>query len=397
MSITSVEELRRDLPMTRQVAYFQTGTYGPTTNSVLKVVRDTMEAEAHFGPATPAGRESHIQREADARSALARLLNVQDDELAITTNTSRSMQLVIHGIDWQPGDEFVMTSSEHVSTYGVCHELQNEHGVKVKILPADQGDDVLLESLSSALTERTKLVCISQISSPDGCLLPVRETADISHEWGAPVVVDVAQTVGQIPVDLAALNCDFAVGSGHKWLLGPMGTGFVVVSNDQLAGYRPNFIPDRNPWTLVGDPTPAASARSRSEIGTYNHALVVGLGKAVEIASDIGLETIQSKAKELTSALREGVSKMDRVRIITSLDEGKYAGITSLMFDDFTKSDMDRLVANLHDKHNVVVKAQWLTAPPDPVKVAMRISVAAYNTREEVDQLLEGIEDSLKH
>ena len=396
MPITTVEALRDDLPMTREVAYFQTGTYGPTSNTVLDTVSEAMRAEAHYGPATPLGRASHVEREIEARARLAKLLNVDDDELAITTNTSRSMQLVIHSVDWQPGDEFVMTSSEHVSTYGVSHELENEYGVTVKVIPADQGDDVLIESLSSALTDRTKLFCISHVSSPDGCLLPVRETANISHEWDVPVVLDVAQTVGQIPVDLTALGCDFVIGSGHKWLLGPMGTGFVTVSKQQLSNYRPNFIPDRSPWALAGSETPEATARSRSEIGTYNHHLVVGLGKAVEIADGIGLETIQSTAAGLTKILRDGVAHIDRARIITYLDEGKYAGITTLMFDDFTKADMDALVGHLYDKHKTVVKAQWLTAPPDPVKVGMRISVAAYNTTAEVNGLLAGIEEGLK-
>jgi selenocysteine lyase/cysteine desulfurase len=306
------------------------------------------------------------------------------------------MQLVIHAIDWQPGDEFVMTSSEHVGTYGVSHELRDEYGVAVRVIPADRGDVVLLESLASAMSARTKLVCISHISSPDGCALPVRETAGIAHELGAPVVVDVAQSVGQMPVDLAALNCDYAVGSGHKWLLGPMGTGFVYVASAWLPSFRPRFIPDRYPWALADAPTPAATTRSRTEIGTYNHALVLGLGKAVEIAAGIGLDTIQTRVAELTHLLRDGVSGTDRVRIKTSLEEGEYAGITSLMFDGFTKTDMDALVGRLYEDHRVVVKAQWLTVPPDPVKVAMRISLASFNTPEEVALLLEGLEEVLR-
>jgi selenocysteine lyase/cysteine desulfurase len=378
------------------VAYFQTGSYGPPSNTVLETVSEAMRTEARHGPASPAGRASHIERELAARGGLARLLNVEDDELAITTNTSRAMQLVTHAIDWQPGDEFVMTSSEHVSTYGVSHELRDEHGVTIRVIPADRGDQVLLDRLSSALTERTRLVCISHITSPDGCVLPAREVADAAHGWGVPVVLDVAQSVGQIPVDLASLDCDFAVGSGHKWLLGPMGTGFLVVRGRQLPSFRPRFIPDRSPWTLPDAPTPAATARSRTEIGTYNHALVLGLGKAVEIAETIGLATIRAKAAELTHALRDGVRQIDRVRIITPLEEGKYAGITSLMFDGFTKTDMDALVESLYEDRKVVVKAQWLTAPPDPARVAMRISIAAFNTLDEVARLLEGLEDGLR-
>ena len=380
--------------MTGEVAYFQTGTYGPASDSVLQAVREAMEGEARHGPATTAGRLAHREREAAARSGLARLLNVKEEELSIDTNTSRAMQQIVRGLDWQPGDEFLMTSLEHVSTYGLSYSLTQEHGVTVKVLEAELlTDDALLAELAAALNERTRLICLSHIASPDGRLLPIKEAAAIAHDAGVPVLLDLAQSAGQMPVDLAALDCDFAVGSGHKWLLGPMGTGYIFVSERQMSGFRPNLIPDRSPWTLADDPTPAPTARSRTEIGTYNHALVVGLGRAVEIMQSIGLDTIQARIADLSRRLRLGVAQIDRARIITPLEPQKSAGITSVMFDGYTKADMDGLVARLQERHQALVKAQWLTAPPDPVKVAMRISVAAFNDESEIDRLLEGIDE----
>ena len=380
--------------MTGEVAYFQTGTYGPASDSVLQAVREAMEGEARHGPATTAGRLAHREREAAARSGLARLLNVKEEELSIDTNTSRAMQQIVRGLDWQPGDEFLMTSLEHVSTYGLSYSLMQEHGVTVKVLEAELlSDDALLAELAAALNERTRLICLSHIASPDGRLLPIKEAAAIAHDAGVPVLLDLAQSAGQMPVDLAALDCDFAVGSGHKWLLGPMGTGYIFVSERQMSGFRPNLIPDRSPWTLADDPTPAPTARSRTEIGTYNHALVVGLGRAVEIMQSIGLDTIQARIADLSRRLRRGVAQIDRARIITPLEPQKSAGITSVMFDGYTKADMDGLVARLQERHQALVKAQWLTAPPDPVKVAMRISVAAFNDESEIDRLLEGIDE----
>ena len=380
--------------MTGEVAYFQTGTYGPASDSVLQAVREAMEGEARHGPATTAGRLAHREREAAARSGLARLLNVKEEELSIDTNTSRAMQQIVRGLDWQPGDEFLMTSLEHVSTYGLSYSLTQEHGVTVKVLEAELlTDDALLAELAAALNERTRLICLSHIASPDGRLLPIKEAAAIAHDAGVPVMLDLAQSAGQMPVDLAALDCDFAVGSGHKWLLGPMGTGYIFVSERQMSGFRPNLIPDRSPWTLADDPTPAPTARSRTEIGTYNHALVVGLGRAVEIMQSIGLDTIQARIADLSRRLRRGVAQIDRARIITPLEPQKSAGITSVMFDGYTKPDMDGLVAGLQERHQALVKAQWLTAPPDPVKVAMRISVAAFNDESEIDRLLEGIDE----
>ena len=380
--------------MTGEVAYFQTGTYGPASDSVLQAVREAMEGEARHGPATTAGRLAHREREAAARSGLARLLNVKEEELSIDTNTSRAMQQIVRGLDWQPGDEFLMTSLEHVSTYGLSYSLTQEHGVTVKVLEAELlTDDALLAELAAALNERTRLICLSHIASPDGRLLPIKEAAAIAHDAGVPVLLDLAQSAGQMPVDLAALDCDFAVGSGHKWLLGPMGTGYIFVSERQMSGFRPNLIPDRSPWTLADDPTPAPTARSRTEIGTYNHALVVGLGRAIEIMQSIGLDTIQARIADLSRRLRRGVAQIDRARIITPLEPQKSAGITSVMFDGYTKADMNGLVARLQERHQALVKAQWLTAPPDPVKVAMRISVAAFNDESEIDRLLEGIDE----
>ena len=396
MSRMTVEQLRQDLPMTGEVAYFQTGTYGPASDSVLQAVRETMETEARHGPATTAGRMAHRDGEAAARSGLARMLNVKEEELSIDTNTSRAMQQIVRGLSWQPGDEFVMTSLEHVSTYGLSYSLTEEHGVTVKVIEAERlTDEELLAELAGALTDRTRLICLSHVASPNGRLLPVKEAAAIAHEAGVPVMLDLAQSVGTMPVDLQELDCDFAVGSGHKWLLGPMGTGYIFVAEHQIPGFRPNFIPDRSPWTLAGDPTPPPTARSRTEIGTYNHALVVGLGRAVEILESIGLDVIQARIADLTSRLRRGVEQIDRARLITPLEPEKSAGITSVMFDGYSKTDMDGLAAQLQDRHQALVKSQWLTAPPDPVKIAMRISVAAFNDEGEVDRLLEGIDEEL--
>ena len=306
------------------------------------------------------------------------------------------MQQIVRGLIWQPGDEFVMTSLEHVSTYGLSYSLTEEHGVTVKVIEAERlTDEELLAELAGALTDRTRLICLSHVASPNGRLLPVKEAAAIAHEAGVPVMLDLAQSVGTMPVDLQELDCDFAVGSGHKWLLGPMGTGYIFVAEHQIPGFRPNFIPDRSPWTLAGDPTPPPTARSRTEIGTYNHALVVGLGRAVEILESIGLDNIQTRIADLTRRLRRGVEQIDRARIITPLEPEKSAGITSVMFDGYTKTDMDGLAARLQDRHQALVKSQWLTAPPDPVKIAMRISVAAFNDEGEVDRLLEGIDEEL--
>lgn len=394
--IRTLKELRADLPFTKEVGYFQTGTYGPTPDSVVQVVADTMRFEANHGPATATSRDALRAAEESARGALAKLLNVKPQELAITTNTSQAMQRVMRAISWKPGDELIVSSLEHVSTTGVCWELERRHNVKVTTITADSGDATFLEGLKSALSPRTRLVCVSEITSPDGRRLPIAETCAISHERGVSVVVDGAQAVGQIPVDLRAQGCDFYVGSGHKWLLGPMGTGFIFVASDHVKDFHPDYIPDRHPWAIPGSPTPEPTARGRGEIGTYNHALVIGLGAAIDIATAIGLPNIEDHSFRLSRRLRQALERVPEVRVITPLEPGKSAGITSFMIRGYTRPDVERLSQSLWDRQRVVVKAQWLTAPPRTELVAARVSVAGFNTEGEVDRLVAGIEEHLR-
>ena len=133
----TLDDLRADLPVTREVAYFQTGTYGPTPDSVLRVVREEMEYDSRHGLAHPDAKHALAEREDQAREKLATLLSVESEELAMTPNTSRAMQRVMRSVDWRQGDELAVSSLEHVSTVGVCQALERHYGVVVRWIEAD--------------------------------------------------------------------------------------------------------------------------------------------------------------------------------------------------------------------------------------------------------------------
>ncbi|MAG34837.1 MAG: hypothetical protein CL878_01085 [Dehalococcoidia bacterium] len=390
----TLEDLRDQLPITQHVAYLQTGGHSPTPESVLRTVYDEMTREAHLH-GVPAVAAERAEKEGTARAALARFLHVQPDELAMTPSTSQAMLRVLHNLRWHEGDEFVITNLEHVSVVRNSWALRDQRGVNTKVVPADQGDAVLLESLEAALTERTKLFCISHLASPEGRLLPVAEAAALAHERGVPVVVDAAQSLGQFPVDVPSLGCDFLVGSGHKWLLGPMGIGFVWVAADQLPTFQPALLSDAEPWAPPGTSAPPPSAARRAEGGTHNAAMIIGLGRAVENLSAIGLDTIQAHVNRLTKLLREQVGVLERVNILTPTEPGRSAGITTLTFDGYREADLRGLVTYIHEQHNTIVKFQWLTAPMDPDKLGMRISVAGFNTEDEVRGLIAALREGV--
>ena len=387
----TLEQLRRDLPVTQELAYFQTGTYGPTPDSVLETVSDIMAFDNHRGPASPTVGQALIDMEDKARQKLASLLNVKVEELGMVHNTSQAMQRVLRAFSWQPGDEFVLSSLEHVSTEGVCQVLEQYFGVTIHRLESNQGDAVFLESLESALGDRTRLVCLSHVASADGRRLPVEEAASIAHAKGVPLAVDGAQSVGQFEVDVAAIGCDFYVGSGHKWLLAPKAVGYIWVASEYLPIFRPDFIPDYHPWTKEDAPRPPITAATRVELGTHSRALTIGLGRAVDIISGLGLETIEAHVGRLSKLLRQEVAQWDGVKVLTPMEPERSSGITTLAFDGNDDSNMQRLVGKLYEEEKIVVKFQWLTSPPRSDLVGMRISIAAFNTAEEVHHLIRAL------
>ncbi len=395
----AIEQLRRELPLTREVAYFQTGSWGPTLDSVLRTMFETMEFESHLGPGNPRAREALLEREQDARERLASFLSVKTTELGFTPNTSQAIERVFRSIPWREKDEIVLSSLEHVSTIATCQALlENRVNVVIKVVGASEGDSGFLEELDSAINERTKLVCVSHVTSSDGRRLPVEDAVKVARGKGVPIVIDGAQAVGQFPVDVSALGCDFYAGAGHKWLLGPMGLGFLWVASNRLPKFKPDLLPDHHPWEPRDLPSPPITTSTRIEgIETRNLALPIALAHAVEIISSIGLEEIETYVARLSAILRSEVAQWKKTTLLTPAETVGSSGITTLAFDGYGEADMRRLVTRLYEEDGIVVKFQWLTAPARPELTAMRISIAVFNTEHEVRHLLEVLKRELHH
>lgn len=379
----SFRQLREDLPLTRRLAYFQTGSYGPTPDSVLKVVADTMAFQSRHGSASPEVTAILLDQEQRVRRRLADSLGVRPEHLAWTSNTSQAMQRVLRSVNWQVGDEILVSSAEHVSTQDACRALERHRGVVVRTFPAEAGDDALLISLEAALTGRARLVCLSQVSTLDGRKLPAREASALARSQGVPLLLDGAQAVGQFPVEIPALGCDYYIASGHKWLLGPLGVGFLWVSPDRIADFRPDFIPDASTWLKPGDPPPPVTAALRSELGTHNYALRIGLGRALEIMEALGPARIERYVQELVQLLFGELENRPGVRILTPTKPGHASGLVALEYGELGETGLRRLVEDLLERR-IVVKFQ-------PERPALRVSVAAFNTREEVLRLLDAL------
>ena len=230
----NIDEIRSQIPGLKHCSYLNM-SYGPKPTPVTdEVVRMARYIEEYATLSKEVMEE--IERVYDvARVDVARLLGASTDEVALTRHVSEGINIVATGIDWEPGDEVIVTDEEHPAGSLPWMNLMKRRGIVVRQLPlAPYETDGIVERLDDLITPRTKLLCMSHVSTRTGFVLPAREVSEAAHKHGVPVLLDGAHAVGLIPVNVKELGCDFYSGCGHKWLLAPQGTGFLYVDADKL-------------------------------------------------------------------------------------------------------------------------------------------------------------------
>jgi len=319
----TVAEVRADIPVTSKFSFLNAGTLFPTPLPVMQAFFDAYREWHEQGAGMPkhyeAWREPVIDR---VRQQLADFLGCEASELAFTQNATEGVNIVAFGIDWQPGDEVIITDAEHPANSVVWLYNESRFGIKLRIVPVDSNPEAFLHNLRQAVNARTRLVAISHVLSQNGQVLPVEEAIELAHENGALVLLDGAHAVGQLPVNLHELDCDFYTMNGHKWLFGPAGTGALYVKADRIDLVRPSFMGDvaQKQWDYPRGKTvtPPPGAR-RYEFATRNWPLTVGLGAALDYVNQIGLENIRNRVLQLTDQLKNSLLTIPECRLHSPL------------------------------------------------------------------------------
>ncbi|MGI8774821.1 MAG: cysteine desulfurase [Actinomycetota bacterium] len=332
-----------------------------------------------------------------ARKACARLIGAPDaSSLIFTRGTTEAINLVAYSwgrANIDAGDEIVVTEMEHHSNLIPWQILAAERGATLKAIPIEDDEHRLdLSGLDGVITERTKLVCVSLKSNVLGVVNPVRQIADAAHASGALVLVDGAQAVPHIAVDVADLDADFFAFSAHK-MCGPTGAG-VLYGRAELLDAMPPFHGggemirevwiDRATWNEVP---------YKFEAGTPNVAQAVGMGAAVEYLEGIGIESIRAHEADLTAYAMERLGDMGAT-IYGPRDPKQRSGVVSFNLTEVHPHDMATIV----DQEGVAIRAGHHCAQPLMrrlgVPATARASFYLYNTRDEIDALMAALEKS---
>ncbi len=350
------ERLRRDLAFPREVTYCNTGTLGAVPNEVMDaMVRGLRGTEATLPDwpyFQPDGEPlTGYQPLLAARTAAARFLGADAAELAITQNATMGMNMLGNGLDWQAGDEVLTTDQEHGGAVSIFRLQAKRRGIVLKELPlskaAPGGPAAIVEMFRSAAGPRLRAIMVSHVTSQLGIRMPVAELIALARERGALSLIDGAQAVGQMPVDLHALGCDAYVASPHKWLLAPKGTGLLYVR----APLQEHL------WTTLAsyqwDHTEVGAFRFM-QYGTGSTALIDGLLAALALGERHTMERIERWNMALAARLRDGLERIPRVVLASPGDRRLASSITTFRVDGVGARDLQ----NALWKQRIRVRAQ---------------------------------------
>ncbi len=358
--------VRADIPVLARCVFLNTGTLGPSPRPVTDAYLRAYTAWQDEGPGDPAhyqGRRSAIEA---ARADLAALLGVAADDVALTTNVTEALNCVFSGLPWQPGDECVISDEEHPAVFVPALHLRRL-GVRVRICPWERWG----EGLPGCLGPRTRLLCASHVSSMTGRILPAARVAEASRRAGALRCPDGAQAVGQLPIDVPALGCDFYAFNAHKWLLAPVGSAGLVVAPQAADVLTPAWVGAGSgevAYAEDGELSLAPGAR-RVEFATRNWAIGDGISAAVAYARAIGLERIAARQRALSANLAARLADIPGAAILG----GGETGIATAALRGHDGPAVQAALA-----------AQGIITRSVRERGAVRFSCAYFNTEEEI-------------
>jgi isopenicillin-N epimerase len=373
-------DARRHFLIPEGVAYCNTGTLGASPREVVDALTqgiEQLERDLAAWPYEQADGEplTGYQELREARRVVGAFVHASPDEIALVQNATMGMNFLANGLDLEPGDEVLSTDHEHGGGISPWRLLAKRRGVVVRELPLDavldRGPEGIVEQFARAMTPRTRVLMVSHITSGLGVRLPVSELCALARERGVLSLIDGAQAVGQIQVDVGELACDAYVGSPHKWMVAPKGTGFLFIRRDRLDRF----------WTTLASYAFEDHERGAfrfMQYGTGSLPVVNGLLAALRFIERIGMARIERWDAMLTARLREGLARLPRARLTSPTDPRLSAAITTFRVEGVkAKALQDALWAR-----RVRVRAQGDDR-------GVRLSAHLYVSPADIDTVLE--------
>ena len=395
-----VNRVRDDFPILKQqvngnpLVYLDNGATSQKPQSVIDAIVEyytTTNSNVHRGVHTMSQQATDGYE--GARSKVRKFINAgKDGEIIFTRNTTEGVNLVAHSYGRQnigQGDDIIVSNMEHHSNIVPWQMLCEEIGANLKVVPIDDSGELVMDEYQEILSSRTKLVSITHVSNALGTILPAKQIVDMAHSYGTPVLLDGAQATPHMPVDMQELDCDFYVFSGHK-LYGPTGIGILYGKEEYLKSMPPFLGGGDMIKSVTFEKTIYNDLPYKFEGGTPDIAGAIGLGAAIDYVSGLGFDQITAHEEELLQYGTEALESIAGVQIIGTA--AHKAGILSFVMDAAHPHDIGTIL----DEQGIAIRTGHHCAQPVmqrfQIPATARASLAFYNTKEDIDALVKGID-----
>lgn len=399
-----VRKYRRDFPILsrtvngKPLVYFDNGA---TTQKPQQVIDSIVEYYSEYNANIHRGVHRLSQQASEAYEAARRKVRVHlgaehDEEIIFTRGTTESINLVAHAYlhnRLNPGDEIVITGMEHHSNILPWQLLCEEQQAVLRVIPVTDSGELDREILQKIFSPRTRFFAFTHVSNTLGTINPAKELTALAHSHGVPVLIDGAQAIPHMPVDVRDIGCDFYCFSGHK-VYAPTGIGALYVKKENLAEMIPYQAGGGTIKTVTFEKTEYVHGPLKYEAGTPNIEGAIGLGVALDYVNSIGMGAIAEHEHALLLYAKEKLSQIPALRFIG--DAANQAGVISFVIDKLHPFDIGTIL----DQQGVAVRTGHHCTQPlmqrFDIPGTVRVSFGLYNTTEEIDILITALLKAVK-
>ncbi len=364
--------VKRQFPLDERLIYLNAANVCPASRPVLdrhaEFIRD-FQSNPSFQ-----NRAKYDSMRESLRAKIAAMLRVSPDELAITRNTSEGSNIIVKGVDLKAGDEVLITDHNHPSNNDSWKVRASRDGFSVRSLPVRipaANRDELIGQVEKAIGPRTKVVAITHQTSTTGILYPAREIAELARKRGVWMHLDGAQSFGVLDVNLQEIPCDSYSASAHKWLMGPLEAGVLFVRAERLPQIWPSIV-------TAGWSDHLKGARKLEVYGQRDDPRIVALESAIDFASLIGMENIESRVRLLSTRFKEQLKQIPNVTLKTNIEPELSAGVIKC---DLTNVPVKQAYDRLWERHRIAI-----ASTPSGDSKGLRFSPHIYNSLDELDR-----------
>lgn len=377
-----IEKIREDFPALKNYTWFQNGGVSITPKPVADRHIALMQELLNRGPMHIVYPEEEYARREQSMERIAQFFNVKRGQLALMRGVSEGFQTVLRGLDWQAGDRIIITEEEEAALLLPCLQLRDLFGVEVVKVPLIEDVNAQIDAVAQLMTDRTRLLAFSHVTTDTGFRFPAREMCDLARNRGVLSFADMAHSAGLYPIALGDMGCDFVGILSYKWMYAPYAAGVLCIAEDRLDTLRVTYAGGRAQSRLDfhGDEYELRETAERFQYGPWSWPLVHAWASSLDYLTGFGTNHIWARTVALTSRLKSGLKNIPGIHTLTPHLAERSAALVSFELAGWTGIEVRDA---LRERWQIIIKA----IPHMPQ--ALRVSVPFFLLEEEIDLLLE--------